>query len=191
MNRVLLASIFVSAGLHGVLLLNPTPDSPAVSEVIRIDLASPPPQARRPGYRASGAKATAAPSGPLTPTVDEKALALAEGESERLSPLTSKQVLFLSYFDRIREKLEAVWFPCVRACKAQVRGTAFAAVRLIFDAAGRLLLRIPLTTSGAMCLDTCVDRAVESLENSVVPNLPQGLIDSDGRARVTWTFTIY
>lgn len=191
MNRTLLASLAVSAGLHGVLLLRSPIAQPEVSEPVRVDLVKLPPQVRQRGFRANGVKATAGPSAPAAPVADEKARAQAESESDRLSPLTAKQVLFLSYFDRIREKLEAVWFPCVRACKAQVRGTAFAAVRLIFDDAGRLLLRIPLTTSGITCLDRCVDRATDNLESATVPHPPKGLIDADGRARVTWTFTIY
>lgn len=111
--------------------------------------------------------------------------------------LTTKEFIYYSYYQRIKDQLRQHWEPTVRE-KVKImyrkgRNLASAAdhvtqVLITLDQRGFLERVDILGQSGVQDLD---DAAIEAFKKSApFPNPPKGIVERDGRIRIRWDFVL-
>jgi TonB family protein len=111
--------------------------------------------------------------------------------------LSTREFIYYSYYNRIKEALRQHWEPTVREkvkiIYRQGRNIASAKDRVTqvlvtLDANGELIKVEVLTQSGVMDLDNA---AVEAFRNAApFPNPPKGMVESDGTIKIRWDFVL-
>ena len=111
--------------------------------------------------------------------------------------LSTREFLYYSYYQRIKEALRQHWEPTVRE-KVKImfrRGRTLASAKdritqvlITLDSAGDLIRVEVLGQSGVQDLD---EAAIEAFRKSApFPNPPKGIVESDGRIRIRWDFIL-
>lgn len=111
--------------------------------------------------------------------------------------LSTKEFVYFSYYNRIKEKIRQYWEPNIRenVKMAVRRGRSIASVRdrvtkvlITLDKNGTLIQVQVLGESGIVELDSA---AVDAFKSAApFPNPPQGMIESDGNIRIRWDFIL-
>lgn len=111
--------------------------------------------------------------------------------------LNTKEYVFYSYFQRIRERLDRAWVPILQArLKVYFKtGRSLASdmnhttqVMVYLNTKGEVIRVQLVGESGTRDLD---DAAVNAFnEAGPFPNPPQGLVDSTGLIRISWDFVL-
>lgn len=111
--------------------------------------------------------------------------------------LSTREFIYYSYYQRIKESLRQHWEPTVRE-KVKImfrKGRNLASAKdritqvlITLDARGDLERVEVLGQSGVQDLD---EAAVEAFRKSApFPNPPKGIVESDGRIRIRWDFIL-
>lgn len=111
--------------------------------------------------------------------------------------LSTKEFVYYSYYNRIKEKIRQHWEPTIRenVRMAIRRGRSIASTRdrvtrvlITLDKDGTLLQVQVLGESGIVELDEAAVQAFR--EAAPFPNPPQGMIEQDGYIRIRWDFIL-
>lgn len=111
--------------------------------------------------------------------------------------LSTREFVYYSYYNRIKEALRQHWEPTVRE-KVKIiyrQGRSIASAKdrvtqvlVTLDRNGELLKVEVLTQSGVQDLDNA---AVEAFRDAApFPNPPKGMIESDGTVKIRWDFVL-
>lgn len=111
--------------------------------------------------------------------------------------LSTREFVYFSYYQRIREKIRQQWEPRIRKKVHQVfaSGRTIASARdritqviIILDKSGTLENVQIIGESGVQDLD---DAAVEAFKAAEpFPNPPAGIVEADGKIRIRWDFVL-
>lgn len=111
--------------------------------------------------------------------------------------LTTREFLYYSYYNRIRQKLTQYWQPKIREKMERIMkqgrtiastGDKITKIVIVLDAKGVLQKVQVLGESGVSDLD---DAAVEAFRAAApFPNPPKGMVDSDGTIKIRWDFVL-
>lgn len=111
--------------------------------------------------------------------------------------LSTREFVYYSYYQRIREKIRQQWEPRIRKKVHQVfaSGRTIASARdritqviIILDENGSLERVQIIGESGVRDLD---DAAVEAFKAAEpFPNPPDGIVEADGKIRIRWDFVL-
>lgn len=111
--------------------------------------------------------------------------------------LNTREFLYYSYYQRIREKIRQQWEPKIRAKVAKIfaQGRTIASAQdrvtrviIILNEKGSLVKVQVVGQSGITDLD---DAAVEAFRAAEpFPNPPKGIIENDQRIRIRWDFIL-
>lgn len=117
-------------------------------------------------------------------------------ESEKTA-LNTKEYIFYSYFQRIRERLDQAWVPILRAKLERYyrAGRELASdmdhtthILVVLNLQGEIVQVRVLSESGVQVLD---DAAVEAFNRAgPFPNPPTGMIDLNKQVQVPWDFIL-
>jgi TonB family protein len=111
--------------------------------------------------------------------------------------LSTKEFVYYSYYNRIKEKIRQHWEPTIRenVRMAIRRGRSIASTRdrvtrvlITLDKDGTLLQVQVLGESGILELDEAAVQAFK--EAAPFPNPPQGMVEQDGYIRIRWDFIL-
>lgn len=111
-------------------------------------------------------------------------------EMQRRDLLNTKQFLFSSYLERIRQNLEPVWSDRARSEHKRrpiPRGVDALTVGTIQDGTGQIIEVFVVESSGDAVVD---ELALGVIRGGLFPGVPKGLLDSDGFCRLYWTFRL-
>lgn len=111
--------------------------------------------------------------------------------------LSTREFVYYSYYQRIREQLRQHWEPSVRE-RVQIiykQGRALASandlvtqVVLVLDHRGQFIRVDVIGASGVQALD---EAAVEAFRAAApFPNPPKGIVDPDGTIKIRWDFIL-
>lgn len=111
--------------------------------------------------------------------------------------LSTREFIYFSYYQRIKEQIRQYWEPGVRE-KVKIiyrQGRTIASQKdrttqlmIILDSKGSLLRIEVLSSSGINQLD---DAAVEAFKSAApFPNPPAGMVESDGTIKIRWDFIL-
>ncbi|MEZ4872817.1 MAG: energy transducer TonB [Bdellovibrionales bacterium] len=111
--------------------------------------------------------------------------------------LSTREFLYYTYFNRIKDKLRQRWGPKVREKVTNMvkRGrhiastqTRITKVIIVLNAQGTLVNVKVIGESGVIDLD---DAAVEAFRSAApFPNPPRGMVGKDGHVKITWDFVL-
>lgn len=117
-------------------------------------------------------------------------------ESE-VTALNTKEYIYFSYFQRIRERLDLAWRPILREQVVRIYqvGRRLASDQdhttstvVTLDAKGEVVRVQVVGESGTRDLDEAAVRAFNKA--GPFPNPPTGLIESDGKVQIRWEFVL-
>jgi protein TonB len=111
--------------------------------------------------------------------------------------LSTREFVYYSYYNRIKESLRQHWEPNVRE-KVKIiyrkgRNIASAKDRItqvlvVLDKSGELIRVEVITHSGVEALDAA---AIEAFKDAApFPNPPQGMVEKDGTIKIRWDFVL-
>jgi protein TonB len=111
--------------------------------------------------------------------------------------LSTREFVYYSYYNRIKDALRQHWEPNVRE-KVKIiyrKGRSIASAKdrvtqvlVTLDAKGELIKVEVITHSGVEALDAA---AVEAFQNAApFPNPPQGMKEKDGTIKIRWDFVL-
>jgi TonB family protein len=122
---------------------------------------------------------------------------LKDVETGLQTALSTREFLYYSYYDRIKNKIRQFWEPNVRQQVKMIyrKGRTIASssdritqVLITLDSQGTLERIEVITQSGVSALD---DAAVQAFrEAAPFPNPPKGMVEPDGRIRIRWDFIL-
>lgn len=111
--------------------------------------------------------------------------------------LSTKEFVYFTYYNRIRNQLTQYWEPKIkqkilalfkRGRRIASTGDRITKVQIVLDAAGSLMKVQVLDASGVQDLD---EAAVEAFKAAApFPNPPKGIVDSDGTVKIEWEFVV-
>ncbi len=111
--------------------------------------------------------------------------------------LSTREYLYYTYFNRIKDKLRQRWGPKVKekVTKMAKRGRQIASTQtrvtkviIVLSSSGQLVTVQVVGESGVIDLD---EAAVEAFRSAApFPNPPRGMIGKDGRVKITWDFIL-
>jgi TonB family protein len=111
--------------------------------------------------------------------------------------LSTREFVYYSYYNRIKEALRQHWEPDVRE-KVKIiyrQGRTIASAKdrvtqvlVVLDSKGELIKVEILTQSGVIELDNAAVQAFR--EAAPFPNPPKGMIESDGTVKIRWDFVL-
>jgi len=111
--------------------------------------------------------------------------------------LSSREFVYYSYYNRIKERLRLYWEPKIKEKVTRIfaQGRHLASdeekiTRLIItlDQSGKLIKVQVLGASGVTDLD---DAAVEAFQAAApFPNPPKGIVEADGTIKIRWDFIL-
>ncbi len=111
--------------------------------------------------------------------------------------LNTREYLYYTYFNRIKDKLRQRWGPKVRekVTKMAKRGRTIASTQtrvtkviIVLNSQGNLVTVKIVGESGVLDLD---EAAVEAFRSAApFPNPPRGMIGKDGNVQITWDFIL-
>ena len=111
--------------------------------------------------------------------------------------LSTREFVYYTYYNRIKESLRQHWEPDVRERVKIIyrQGRTIASskdrltqVMVTLDARGELIKVDLLTQSGVLDLDGAAVQAFK--EAAPFPNPPKGMIEGDGTVRIRWDFVL-
>jgi protein TonB len=111
--------------------------------------------------------------------------------------LSTREFVYFSYYQRIREKIRQQWEPRIRKKVHQVfaSGRTIASSRdritqviIILDKSGSLENVQVIGESGVQDLDEAAVEAFKAAEP--FPNPPAGIVEADGKIRIRWDFVL-
>ena len=111
--------------------------------------------------------------------------------------LSSREFVYYSYYDRIRQRLREYWEPSIKTRfeKMMRQGRRIASegdkvtrLRIFLNANGDLVKVQLLEESGVIDLDQTAVEAFKAAEP--FPNPPKGMVDSDGLIKIEWSFVV-
>lgn len=111
--------------------------------------------------------------------------------------LSTREFVYYSYYNRIKEALRQHWEPNVKE-KVKIiyrKGRNIASAKdrvtqvlVVLDAKGELIRVDIISKSGVETLD---DAAVEAFKQAApFPNPPQGMVEKDGTIKIRWDFVL-
>ncbi len=110
--------------------------------------------------------------------------------------LSTREFVYYSYYNRIKEKLRQYWEPKIKEKMARIlrQGRTIASddritkVVIILDKSGTLVRVQVVGASGLVDLD---EAAVEAFRAAApFPNPPKGIVEKDGLIRIRWDFVL-
>lgn len=111
--------------------------------------------------------------------------------------LSSREFVYYSYYNRIKDKLRQYWEPKIKEKVERIirQGRTIASdtdritrVVIILDQTGTLVKVQIISPSGVKDLD---DAAVEAFRAAApFPNPPKGIVDADGTIKIRWDFIL-
>lgn len=112
--------------------------------------------------------------------------------------LSTREFVYYSYYNRIKEKLRQYWEPKIREKFertirqgrniASSEGDKITKVVIILDDKGTLIRVQVLSASGLVDLD---EAAVEAFKAAApFPNPPKGIVEEDGTIKIRWDFVL-
>lgn len=111
--------------------------------------------------------------------------------------LSTREFVYYSYYQRIRDKIRSRWEPMIRdkVRKVFASGRTIASSRdrvtqvvIILDKSGSLITVKVIGQSGLTDID---DAAIEAFKLAEpFPNPPKGIIENDGTIRIRWDFVL-
>lgn len=140
--------------------------------------------------------------GPKGPEADNKDPSqsddyLKDVQSGLQTLLSTREFVYYSYYNRIKESLRQHWEPNVRE-KVKIiyrKGRNIASakdrvtqVMVTLDATGELLKVEVITRSGVEALDSAAEEAFK--EAAPFPNPPAGMVEQDGTIKIRWDFVL-
>ena len=111
--------------------------------------------------------------------------------------LSTREFVYYSYYQRIREKIRQQWEPRIRqkVRKVFASGRSIASARdritqviIILNEAGNLENVQVIGESGVSDLDEAAIEAFRAAEP--FPNPPNGIVENDGKIRIRWDFVL-
>lgn len=111
--------------------------------------------------------------------------------------LNTREYVFFSYFQRIRERLDQAWRPLLRDHIEKIyrKGRQIASDRehttrtlVVLNLQGEIVRVQVLEESGTQDLDSAAIQAFNKA--GPFPNPPKGLVESDGTIRIRWDFVL-
>ncbi len=111
--------------------------------------------------------------------------------------LSSREFVYYSYYNRIKERLRLFWEPKIKekvnrifASGRHIASDEEKITKLIItlDSTGKLVKVQVLGASGVQDLD---DAAIEAFQSAApFPNPPKGIVESDGTIKIRWDFIL-
>lgn len=111
--------------------------------------------------------------------------------------LSTREFVYYSYYNRIKEQLRQHWEPGVRDKVKMIykQGRSIASAKdlitqilIVLDSKGELIRVELVSKSGIEALD---DAAVDAFKKAApFPNPPQGMIETDGTIKIRWDFIL-
>lgn len=111
--------------------------------------------------------------------------------------LSTREFVYYSYYNRIKDKLRQYWEPKIKEKFERVvrqgrhiatEGDKITKVIIILDDRGTLIKVQVLSASGVQDLD---DAAVEAFRAAApFPNPPKGIVEDDGTIKIRWDFVL-
>ncbi len=111
--------------------------------------------------------------------------------------LSTREFVYYSYYNRIKEKIRQHWEPTVREKVKMVyrQGRSIASTKdhvtqvvIVLNRLGELLKVEVVTHSGVEDLDAAAVEAFQSAQP--FPNPPKGLVEKDEKIRIRWDFVL-
>jgi protein TonB len=147
---------------------------------------------------------------PTVPTESEQDLAAGNGQGQSATDdqlknvksgmqtlLSTREFVYYSYYNRIREKLRQYWEPKIKEKFERIvrqgrtiasEGDRITRIIIILDDKGILKKVQVVSGSGVTDLD---DAAVEAFRAAApFPNPPKGIVETDGMIRIRWDFVL-
>ncbi|MES2854797.1 MAG: TonB family protein [Bdellovibrionota bacterium] len=147
---------------------------------------------------------------PSVPTADSEIAAVGGGEGQSASDdrlknvktgmqtlLSTREFVYYSYYNRIREKLRQYWEPKIKEKFERIvrqgrtiasDGDKITRIIIILDEKGTLTKVQVVSGSGVRDLD---DAAVEAFRAAApFPNPPKGIVEADGTIKIRWDFVL-
>jgi TonB family protein len=149
----------------------------------------------RPTHTLAEAKAQAAQGGGEGPSASDDHLKNVPVGMQTL--LSTREFVYYSYYNRIKEKLRQYWEPKIKEKVARIlrqgrqiasTGDKITRIVIILDEKG-ILRRVQIVgASGVSDLD---DAAVEAFRLAApFPNPPKGIVEADGTIKIHWDFIL-
>jgi TonB family protein len=148
----------------------------------------------RPAIDVSDARAFAAGSGEGASATDDR---LKDVKSGMQTLLSTREFVYYSYYNRIREKLRQYWEPKIKEKFERIvrqgrtiasDGEKITRIIIVLDEKGVLKKVQVVSGSGVTDLD---DAAVEAFRAAApFPNPPKGIVESDGTIKIRWDFVL-
>lgn len=111
--------------------------------------------------------------------------------------LSTREFVYYSYYNRIKDKLRQYWEPAIKekfertmrqGRQIASEGDKITKVVIILDEKGTLIRVQILSASGLVDLD---DAAVEAFRAAApFPNPPKGIVEEDGTIKIRWDFVL-
>jgi TonB family protein len=148
----------------------------------------------RPTIETADAESQAAGNGEGESATDDR---LKNVKSGMQTLLSTREFVYYSYYNRIREKLRQYWEPKIKEKFERIvrqgrtiasDGDKITSIIIILDDKGILKGVQVLSGSGVRDLD---DAAVEAFRAAApFPNPPKGIVESDGTIKIRWDFVL-